>query len=126
MASMQAAAAALHDRKILETIWRDNPTQQARQMGSTTHAARLLRLLQPALRWVPFVTHWKVLAVLWLQVTYFLPPTSYLLLLTSYLLPPTSHLLAVLWLQLPIIRAATRLAAPALRVLVPPMLQVCT
>ena len=31
--------------------------------------------------------------------------------------------LAVLWLQLPIIRAATRLAAPALRVLVPPMLK---
>lgn len=51
----------------------------------------LLRLLQPTLRWVPFVTHWKVLAVL--------------------------------WLQLPIIRAATRLAAPALRVLVPPMLK---
>lgn len=46
-----------------------------------------LRALQPALRWVPFATHWQ--------------------------------LLAVLWLQLPIVRGATRLLGQ----LVPPILR---
>ena len=40
-----------------------------------------LRLLQPALRWVPFVTHMQLLAVLWLQLPIFRSATRVLALL---------------------------------------------
>ena len=43
-----------------------------------------LRLLEPALRWVPFATHWQLLAVLWLQLPFFRTVTR----LLSYAIPP--------------------------------------
>ena len=49
-----------------------------------------LNLLEPALRWVPFVTHWKLLAVLWLQLPFFRTATR----LLSHIVPPMlSHVL---------------------------------
>ena len=42
------------------------------------------RVLLPALRWVPFMTHWQLLAVLWLQLPFFRTLTR----LLSHLIPP--------------------------------------
>ena len=49
-----------------------------------------LRVLQPALRWVPFVTHWQLLAVLWLQLPIFRGATR----LLAQLVPPMLRLRA--------------------------------
>lgn len=43
-----------------------------------------LRVLEPALRWVPFATHWQLLGVLWLQLPFFRTITR----LLSYAVPP--------------------------------------
>ena len=43
-----------------------------------------LNVLEPALRWVPFMTHWQLLAVLWLQVPFLRTATR----LLSHLVPP--------------------------------------
>ena len=57
---------------------------QLRYWASYAAFCGALSVLEPALRWVPFMTHWKLLAVLWLQLPFFRTATR----LLSHAVPP--------------------------------------